>query len=54
MLRDKHSRGVFEAEDIDLDGSYMEDGQREDFARLVKQLVGIGEEGCFRLVVGFL
>ncbi|CAM9528973.1 unnamed protein product [Ectocarpus sp. 12 AP-2014] len=59
MLRDKHSRGMFEAEDIDLDGrggacSYMEDGQREDLARLVNQLVGIGEEGCFRLVVGFL
>ncbi|CAM9197590.1 unnamed protein product [Ectocarpus fasciculatus] len=58
MLRDMHSRGLSEAEDIDLDGggacSDMDDDQEQDLERLVKQLVEIGEEGCFRLVVGFL
>lgn len=59
MLRDMHSRGLFETEDIDLDGrggacSDMDDDQEQDLERLVNQLVEIGEEGCFRLVVGFL
>lgn len=42
-----------EEDDDDMD--YLgENFGKEDFGGLVRQLVELGEEGCFRLVVSFL
>lgn len=66
MLKDKHSRHTIEAErslEMALEGrgdglEVCEEvggrGEEGSLAVLVGQLLGIGEEGCFRLVVGFL